>query len=62
MPPEASQPENGGSIMELFLEALMILSLCIAVAMVMGINSQFPFDNEQDNTTLCIMDVEEELF
>lgn len=38
------------------------LSLCIAVAMVLGINSQFSFDNQQGNIVLCIMDVEEELF
>lgn len=38
------------------------LSVCLATAMVLGAIHQFSCANKQDTVTMCIMDVEEELY
>jgi hypothetical protein len=38
------------------------LSVCIAVAMILGVNIRCTSDNDHDNVILCILEVERESY
>lgn len=42
--------------------AVTFLSVCIAAAMALGVNTQYFSGNDQNDIALCIMDAEEESF
>lgn len=41
---------------------VVTLSLCIAAAMVLGVNVACSDSNDQDTVTMCILEPEEELY
>lgn len=40
----------------------IILSVCIAAAMILGANAAYSNSSEQNTVTMCIMDAEEESY